>query len=150
MGQLFGYLFEHQEENWNYWTYCVRKTFNTETIQLFTENFCKGSHGSGYSSNVPYALFQIYFKKSSSLVSGQPLTLLNTQSYLKILYFLYNILLDPTSSSTKASSNYAPSNLTMRSSTEAESQSTSSNTVTPISNEENELPESEEAPPPLT
>ena len=38
----------------------------------------------------------------------------------------------------------------MRSSTEAESQSTSSNTVTPISNEENELPESEEAPPPLT
>ena len=62
--------------------------FNTETIQLFTESFCKGSHGSGYSSSVPYALFQIYFKKSSSLVSGQPLTLLNTQSYLKILYFL--------------------------------------------------------------
>ena len=53
MGQLFRYLFEHQEEDLTYWTFCVRKTFNTKTIDLFVEllkYFCKGSHDSGYSS----------------------------------------------------------------------------------------------------
>ena len=41
MGQLFGYLFEDQEEEWSYWT---------KQSNCLLEYFYKGSHSSGYSS----------------------------------------------------------------------------------------------------
>ena len=68
------------------------------------------------------------------------LTLLSTLSSLKILYFFtsyFNIFLDSTSSSSKASNNYVPSDSTTTSSNETES-------IISIDDEENELPESKE------
>ena len=51
----------------------------------------------------------------------------------------FNIFLDSTSSSSKASNNYVPSDLTLTSSNETETHSTSSNAVISIDDGENEL-----------
>ena len=43
-----------------------------EGSSYLSKCFCKGSHGSGYSSKILYVLLQIYFKDRSILVFQHP------------------------------------------------------------------------------
>ena len=49
MGQLFRYLFEHQEEGLSYWTFCIVKRLIKQPNCLL-KYLCKGGHGADYFS----------------------------------------------------------------------------------------------------
>ena len=142
MGQLFGYLFEYQEEDWSYWTFCVRKTFNTKTIELFRKTW------------VWLFLLCILRTIANILWESSRLGLFSIFSHsLKSFRFFtsyFNIFLDSTSTPSKASSNFVPSDSAPTFSNETESQSTSSNAIISIYDKESEPPESKETPSPLT
>ena len=84
MGQLFGYLFEHQKtEVIQFFMFLKRLTHKQSNCLL--KYLCKKSYGCGYSAYELYVLLQVYFKESSNLVFKQPLTLNSTQPPLKML-----------------------------------------------------------------